>query len=35
VFGLWIAAYCWNLKGRALLPVGDPYLNEALADGQH
>jgi len=30
-----VAAYCWNLKGRALLPVGDPYLEEALADGQH
>jgi hypothetical protein len=35
LFGLWLAAYCWNLKGRALLPVGDPYLEEALADGQH
>jgi hypothetical protein len=35
LFGLWVAAYCWNLKGRALLPVGDPYLEEALADGQH
>ena len=35
LFGIWIAAYCWNLKGRALLPVGDPYLGEALADGHH
>lgn len=31
--GLWLAAFCWNLKGGALLPVGDPYLEEALADG--
>jgi hypothetical protein len=31
--GLWIAAFCWNLKGRSLVPVGDPYLEEALADG--
>jgi hypothetical protein len=33
--GLWLAAFCWNLKGRVLLPVGDPYLEEALADGHH
>jgi hypothetical protein len=33
LLGLWIAAFCWNLKGRALVPVGDPYLEEALADG--
>ena len=31
--GLWIGAFCYLLKGRALLPVGDPYLPEALADG--
>jgi hypothetical protein len=31
--GLWVAAFCWNLKGRSLVPVGDPYLEEALADG--
>jgi hypothetical protein len=35
IFGIWLAAYCWNLKGRALIPVGDPYLEEALADGHH
>lgn len=35
LFGLWLAVFCWNLKGRALLPVGDPYLPEALADGHH
>lgn len=33
VFGLWVGAFCYLLKGRALLPVGDPYLPEALADG--
>jgi hypothetical protein len=33
VFGLWTGAFCYLLKGRALLPVGDPYLPEALADG--
>ncbi len=33
MFGLWTGAFCYLLKGRALLPVGDPYLPEALADG--
>lgn len=33
VLGLWVGAFCYFLKGRALLPVGDPYLPEALADG--
>ncbi len=33
LFGLWTGAFCYLLKGRALLPVGDPYLPEALADG--
>ncbi|BCS31138.1 hypothetical protein TBR22_A03380 [Luteitalea sp. TBR-22] len=33
VLGLWVGAFCYLLKGRALLPVGDPYLPEALADG--
>jgi hypothetical protein len=33
LMGLWIAAFCWNLKGTALVPVNDPYLEEALADG--
>jgi hypothetical protein len=33
LMGLWTAAFCWNLKGRALVPVNDPYLEEALADG--
>jgi hypothetical protein len=35
LLGLWLAAFCWNLKGRSLVPVGDPYLEEALADGHH
>jgi hypothetical protein len=33
LMGLWVAAFCWNLKGQALVPVNDPYLEEALADG--
>jgi hypothetical protein len=33
LMGLWTAAFCWNLKGPALVPVNDPYLEEALADG--
>jgi hypothetical protein len=33
LMGVWVAAFCWNLKGRALVPVNDPYLEEALADG--
>lgn len=31
--GLWVGVFCHYLKGRALLPVGDPYLAEAIADG--
>jgi hypothetical protein len=33
LMGLWTAAFCWNLKGTSLVPVNDPYLEEALADG--
>jgi hypothetical protein len=33
LFGLWVGAFCYLLKGRAVLPLGDPYLPEALADG--
>lgn len=29
--GLWVAAFVWQLKGRALLPVNDPRLEEAFA----
>lgn len=31
--GVWVGVFCHLLKGRALLPVGDPYLPGALADG--
>jgi len=30
VGGLWLAAYVRELKGRTLLPVNDPFLEEAL-----
>ncbi len=33
LLGVWTGVFCVLLKGRALLPVGDPYLPEALADG--
>lgn len=33
MLGLWIGLFCHNLRSRALVPVGDPYLEEALADG--
>ena len=33
LLGIRTGAFCYLLKGRALLPVGDPYLPEALADG--
>ncbi|MCZ6818084.1 MAG: hypothetical protein O7G31_01150 [Calditrichaeota bacterium] len=29
--GIWVAAFIWQLKGRALLPVNDPRLQEAFA----
>jgi hypothetical protein len=28
--GLWVAAFVWQLKGRALLPVNDPRMHEAF-----
>ena len=31
VGGLWLAAFCWQLKRRPLLPFKDPYLADALA----
>lgn len=31
--GIWVTLFMRNLKGRALIPVNDPYLREALADG--
>lgn len=33
LLGLWVGLFCHNLRSRALVPVGDPYLAEALADG--
>jgi len=29
--GIWLAAFCWQLEQRPLMPVGDPELEEALA----
>jgi len=33
LLGLWVGVFCHNLRARAIVPVGDPYLAEALADG--
>jgi hypothetical protein len=33
LMGLWVGIFCHNLRARAIVPVGDPYLAEALADG--
>jgi hypothetical protein len=33
--GLWIAAFLGQLAGRPLLPMNDPYLEEAFGDGAH
>jgi hypothetical protein len=30
LFGLWLAAFVWQLRGRAILPVHDPQFDEAL-----
>jgi hypothetical protein len=30
--GLWLAVFLWQLKRRALIPVHDPHLQEAIAD---
>lgn len=35
LLGLWVGGFCHYLRARALVPVGDPYLAEALADGHH
>ena len=36
VGGIWVAAFCWNLRGRALLPANDPGFEEAFAShGSH
>jgi hypothetical protein len=33
--GLWLAFFAYQLKTRPLLPLGDPYLEEALSHGGH
>ena len=34
--GVWIGLFAWRSRARPLLPVGDPYLREALAShGAH
>jgi hypothetical protein len=33
--GLWIAFFIWQLRLRPLLPINDPYLEEAIEHGLH
>jgi hypothetical protein len=33
--GLWLAVFLWQLRSRALLPLGEPYLQNALEHGRH
>ena len=33
--GLWLAYFAYQLKARPLLPIGDPFLGEALAPSGH
>jgi hypothetical protein len=33
--GVWLAIFTWQLQSRALLPLGEPYLAEALEHGRH
>lgn len=33
--GIWLTLFVRNIKGQSLLPVNDPYLPEAIADGHH
>jgi hypothetical protein len=33
--GVWLALFLWQLGTRPLLPLGEPYLNEALEHGRH
>jgi hypothetical protein len=33
--GVWIALFLWQLQSRSLLPLGEPYLAEALEHGRH
>lgn len=33
--GIWLAYFAWQLKGRPLLPLGDPELAAAIEHGEH
>lgn len=33
--GVWLAYFAWQLKGRPLLPLGDPQLAEAIEHDEH
>jgi hypothetical protein len=33
--GIWVALFLWQLRSRPLLPLGEPYLAEALEHGKH
>jgi hypothetical protein len=33
--GIWLALFLWQLRTRPLLPMGEPYLAEALEHGRH
>ena len=33
--GVWVALFLWQLQTRSLLPMGEPYLAEALEHGRH
>lgn len=33
--GLWVAFFAWQLKKRPLLPINDPYLEQALEHANH
>ncbi|HEX2309913.1 MAG TPA: hypothetical protein VHH91_04285 [Vicinamibacterales bacterium] len=33
--GIWLAIFLWQLRTRPLLPLGEPYLAEALEHGRH
>jgi len=35
VGGLWLSYFAWQLKGRPLLPLGDPELKAAIAHREH
>ena len=33
VGGIWLAYFAWQLKQRPLLPINDPYLEQAIEHG--